>query len=143
MTGIPILAASQFDPGVGRIELTLPGGLTLMDIVRQTLPGVSVDDMRRVRVALVTEHGSSIIEPALWHAVRPRPGVRVVVRLVPGKGALRAVLTVVVSIAAVAMSAMFAGPLAGALGISSGAAVYGAFALLLGRSDLQPLLRTR
>ena len=122
MTGIPILVASQFDPGVGRIELTLPGGLTLMDIVRQTLPGVSVDDMRRVRVALVTERGSSIIEPALWHAVRPRPGVRVVVRLVPGKGALRAVLTVVVSIAAVAMSAMFAGPLAGALGISSGAA---------------------
>ena len=80
MTGIPVLTASQFDPGVGRAELTLPDGLTLMQIVRQALPGATAVDMQRVRVALVTEAGSSIVEPALWHAVRPRPGVRVVLR---------------------------------------------------------------
>ena len=80
MTGIPVLTASQFDPGVGRVELTLPDGLTLMQIVRQALPGATAVDMQRIRVALVTEAGSSIVEPALWHAVRPRPGVRVVLR---------------------------------------------------------------
>lgn len=122
MTGIPVLTASQFDPGVGRVELTLPDGLTLMQIVRQALPGATAVDMQRIRVALVTEAGSSIVEPALWHAVRPRPGVRVVLRVVPGKGALRAVLTIVVAIAAVAMTAMFAAPLAGALGIGAASA---------------------
>ena len=121
--GIPVLSASQFDPGMGRVEVTLPEGLSLAEIVRQILPGVCGEDIKRIRVALVSADGSSLIEPALWHAVRPKPGVRVVVRMIPGKGVLRAVLTVVVAIAAVAMGAMFGGPLAAALGITSAAGV--------------------
>lgn len=130
--GIPVLAASQFDPGIGRIELTLPGGLTIAEIVAQALPGASADDLRRCRVALVTPAGSSIIEQPLWHAVRPRPGVRVVLRLLPGKGAMRAIMTVVISIAAIALGTMFGGPLAMALGLGSSTAAVGLGTALIG-----------
>ncbi len=123
---IPVLAASQFDPGAGRVELILPVGLTVAQIVRQALPGATAEDLKRIRVALVSPAGSSIIAPALWHAVRPKPGARVVIRLVPGKGALRAVLSVVVAIAAVALAYYFAPALAGALGWGASTAAIGA-----------------
>lgn len=114
MTGVPVLAAPAIDPGSARIELTLPEGLTIADIVAAALPGACPADRSRARVALVTDRGSAMIDPARWHAVRPRPGVRVVIRLVPGKDALRSILQIVVSIAAVALGTMF-GPAAGAL----------------------------
>lgn len=129
---IPVLAASQFDPGMGRIELTLPEGLTVAEIVAQALPGATVEDLRRVRVALVTASGSSIVDPDFWHRVRPRPGARVVIRVVPGKGALRAVLSVVVAITAVALGAYFGPGLAGALGWGTSTAAIGAAAGLIG-----------
>lgn len=109
MTGhIPVLAAPLFDPGAGRVELTMPEGLTLALIVRMALPQASNDNLRRCRVTLVSETGSSTIGHALWHAVRPKPGVRVVIRLIPGKGALRSILMVAVSIAAVALGQYWA-----------------------------------
>lgn len=56
IAGIPVLAASQFDPGAGRIELTMPEGLTLDQIVRQALPGASSEDLKHVRVTLSLIH---------------------------------------------------------------------------------------
>lgn len=140
--GIAVLAASQFDPSVGRVELTLPEGLTLAEIVRQTLPGATPADLCRIRVALVSAHGSSIVTPALWHAIRPKPGIRVVLRIIPGKGALRAVLTVVVAIAAVAMAATFGGPLAAAMGLGSsvGAVGFGSSLIATGVNVIGSLL---
>ena len=95
---IPVLAAPQFDPGARRIALDLPEGLTLTEIVAAAVPGLA--DHRQLRVALVSAKGASVIDPALWHRVRPRPGVRVVIRVLSGKNGLRAVLSIVVSIAA-------------------------------------------
>lgn len=124
MTGIPVLAAPAIDPGSARIELILPEGLTVGEIVAAALPGATPADQARARVTLVSPQGSAVILPARWHAVRPRPGVRVVIRLIPGKGALKAILSIVVAIAAVALGAYFAPMLAGTFGLS--AATWGA-----------------
>ncbi len=132
MTGIPVLAAPAIDPGSARIEMMLPDGLTIGEIVAIALPGAAPEDRARARVTLVSAKGSAMILPAHWHAVRPRPGVRVIIRLVPGKGAVRAILSIVVSIAAVALGAMFGPALAGALGWGTGAAAIGTASALIG-----------
>ena len=126
MTGIPVLAATSIDPGSARIEITLPEGLTVAQIVATTLPGLTHANMERCRVALVTPRGTAMILRADWHRVRPNPGVRVVIRLIPGNEGLKAILSIVVSIAAVALGATFGLPFATALGITgSGAAAIG------------------
>lgn len=114
---VPVLAVPMLDPAQGRIDVELPAGLTITQIIEQTLPDRAV---RReyIRVALVSENGSSIVLEALWDRLKPRPGVRVVIRIVPGKGALKSILSIVVAIAAVAIGAFFAPMLAGTLGIS-------------------------
>ena len=114
---VPVLAAPLMDPGAGRIALDLPEGLTLAEIVRQAMPGLPLADLIHVRLSLVTPAGAEAIDPALWHRVRPRAGVRVVIRLLPGKNALRSILMIVVSVAAIALGGMLAPALAGATGM--------------------------
>lgn len=114
---IPVLAAPMIDPGRDRISTEVPEGLTIAEIVTRILPFPV--DQRHVRVALVTPYGSQIVPREVWHRARPNAGVHVVIRVVPGKNALRAILQIVVSIAAVAIGAYFAPALAGALGISN------------------------
>jgi len=108
-----ILSAPLFDPGLAREEIELPEGLTLGQIVTHTLPGLAPSDRAFVRVTLVSDQGVALITPEWWGQVRPKPGVRVVIRLVPGNDGLRTVLLAVVSIAAVAL----AGPVAGLIGL--------------------------
>lgn len=105
---VSVLAVPMFDPGAGRIELTMPEGMNLAKIVRAALPQASADDLRQCRVTLVSASGASVIGRALWHAVTPKPGIRVIIRVVPGKGALRSILMVAVSIAAVALGQYWA-----------------------------------
>ena len=119
---IPVTAAPMLDPSVGRVDLTMPVGATIAEIIAGALPGLHRDDMRFCRVALVSDRGSILIAYEHWHRIRPHEGVRVIIRLVPGKDALRSILQIVVSIAAVAIGAFFAPALAGALGISQGLA---------------------
>lgn len=122
MTLIPVLAAPHLDPGTGRVALELPEGMTVAEIVRAALPGASAADMRQLRVALVTERGSEIILPAIWHRVRPRPGVRVVIRVIAGQDAMRSVLQIVVAITALIAAPLIAPWLAGITGLSAGIA---------------------
>ena len=116
MTGKPsgkpirVLAAPHLDPGTNRIEIDLQEGLTLQEIIVATLPGFTASDLAQCRIALVTEKGSDIVEAQFWHRVRPRPGVRVVIRMIAGKNSIKTILTVVVAIAAIAAGAYFAGP---------------------------------
>ena len=118
---IPVLAAPAIDAGQGRIAMELPAGLTIAEIVDQALPDKGLP-REFIRVALVSPSGSAIVLEATWDRVRPRPGVRVVIRVVPGKGALKSILSIVVSIAAVALGAYFAPTLVQAWGISTGLA---------------------
>lgn len=137
MTGNPVLVAPAIDPGSARIDVTVPQGLTISEIIATAIPHATEADLAQARVTLCTATGSSVILPGHWRMVRPRPGVRVVIRLIPGKGALKAVLSIVVSIAAVALGAMFGPALAGTLGL--GATTWGAV-ITLGVNLLGSLL---
>lgn len=116
---VPVLAAPLFDPGAGRIEMQVLPGMTIAEIVGQALPAATERELRQARVALVSDRGSAIISREYWHCVRPNPGVRVVIRIIPAEGALKAVLSIVVSVAAIALGGIFGPTLAGALGVST------------------------
>lgn len=133
---VPVLAAPLFDPGEGRINLDLPGGLTIAEIVATALPHATAGHLP-IRVVLVSGKGTAVVDRENWALVRPRPGIRVVIRVLPGKDAIRSILQVVVTIAAVALGQLWAVPLAGALGISAAAA---SAAITLGVSAIGNLL---
>ncbi|MFK4060316.1 host specificity factor TipJ family phage tail protein [Brucella anthropi] len=138
---VPVLAAPAFDPGCERIEMVLPEGMTVGEIISTALPGATDADKARCRVALVTDHGSVIVQREYWRQVRPRPGVRVVIRLIPGKNALKSILSIVVAVAAVALGAMFGPALGAFLGFSgSTAAAVGTGIIGLGVNLLGNLL---
>ncbi|KGJ18727.1 host specificity factor TipJ family phage tail protein [Paracoccus sanguinis] len=116
---VHLLAAPLFDPGAGRIELTLPAGLSLAEMIDLSLPALEETERARLRVALVTPGGAQIIPRELWKRVRPRPGVQIVIRVTPGKGAMRSVLMIAVTVAAIAMGGIWGPALAGTLGVST------------------------
>ena len=95
---IQVLTAPLIDPAAGRIDINVPDGLTLREIVGIALPALGPDDFQSLRVALVTERGSELVDPRFWSRVKPRPGVHVVIRVVPGKNALRSILSIVVAV---------------------------------------------
>ncbi|TMV09813.1 phage tail protein [Ruegeria sediminis] len=115
-----VTTAPLLDPGQGRSSLELPEGLTVAEIVAQAVPGLTPADRHLLRVVLVTEKGAAAVSLEYWNQVRPRAGVQVVIRLVPGKNALRTVLLAVVSVAALALAPAVAGVLgiAGKVGIA-------------------------
>lgn len=116
---LKVLAAPLFDPGAARVEVTLPAGLTIAQIIDAALPDLMAESRDRLRVALVTAAGSEIILPQFWHRVRPRPGVQVIIRVVPGKGALRSVLMIAVTVASLAFGQPWGLQVAASLGVSA------------------------
>ncbi|KGJ03254.1 tail protein [Paracoccus sphaerophysae] len=92
--------------------------MTIAEMVALSLPDLPAEERQRVRVALVTSQGSQIILPELWARARPRPGVQVLIRVVPGKNALRSVLMIAVTVASIAMGNIWGVQLAGAIGVS-------------------------
>lgn len=119
---IHVLAARHLDPGMGRVELELPEGLTVAQIVTAALPQATARDIATCRVALVTDRGVQFVPRELWHLARPRPGVRVVLRLLAGKNALRSILSIVISIAALASGQLWGLQFGSFLGFSGAAA---------------------
>lgn len=113
MTGsartIPVMAAPLFDPGQARRNIEVMPGASLLDIVRLALPGLDASDYPRLRAVLSDERASRAVPCTLWHLVRPRPGVHVILHMVPGNNTLRSVLLVVVSVAATALAPGAAG----------------------------------
>lgn len=103
-TCIPVLCAAHLDPGAGRCAMHLPHGLTVAEIVASALPAANEAFLALARVTLVTPKGMQVILPEHWARVRPHPNVQVVIRIMPGKDALRSILSIVVSIAAVALA---------------------------------------
>ncbi|MCE7028484.1 TipJ family phage tail tip protein [Jiella avicenniae] len=119
---LSVLALPTLDIG-NRREVTRPYGMTVAEMVAAEFPGLPPERMAMVRVTI----GEWVISAAVWHRVRPQPGWTIVIRVVPQGGALRNILSVVVSIAAIALGQFYVGPLlAGSLGLSAAAA--GAFA---------------
>lgn len=101
------------DPGEARIRFSVPHGMTLADILLVGQPYIPAGALDRVRVALVDGTGCCAIDRALWHVVRPNPGVHVIARVVPAGPIVAAVLPLITSVAAQAIGA----PLGAALGL--------------------------
>lgn len=106
---VPVLAAPLLSPDAGRIDLELPDGLTLAEIVARALPGLPESAWTSLRLTLVGAGGAMPVAPTLWHRIRPRPGIRVVIRALPGDDALGSILMIVVSVAALALGQYWAG----------------------------------
>ncbi|MGN6538933.1 MAG: TipJ family phage tail tip protein, partial [Mesorhizobium sp.] len=115
--GVPVtLAPFAMDIDRGREESVVPAGLTVAEIVALALPDLPEVALPRVRVTLVSVKGSAVIPQWNWHLVRPYPSTSVVITIGHGAGAL----SLLVQVAATAISNSLGGALAGTLGLSAG-----------------------
>lgn len=97
---------------LGRVQIEIPEGATLADIVEHAVPD------RQLRPCAVVQLGAERIDRAVWHRVRPRSGTLVAVTVVPGDSTvLRTVLTVAVLVVA-AIVVPYATPALGSVGAS-------------------------
>ncbi|WMT85557.1 phage tail protein [Pelagibacterium sp. 26DY04] len=131
---VPVCAMPSLDPAVGRIEIELPYGATVAQIIAEVLPHATEEMLDRARVWLVSNVGETLLSARkAWHRIRPRPGVRVLIKLVHGGDMLRNALMIAVSIGATALGQFWAGPMIGGLfGGSALAANIGAAAFAAG-----------
>ncbi|MCJ2131453.1 host specificity factor TipJ family phage tail protein [Methylobacterium sp. E-045] len=99
------------DPTRDRVEFTVAPGQTIAQMVAEAMPSG-----RRLGGAYfrVTLNGHPIAD-ALWHAVKPKPGTQVLIRVVPQGDILRNVLTIALTVAAVAAGQFYGPMLAGEL----------------------------
>ena len=99
------------DPTRDRVEFTVAPGQTIAQMVAEAMPAG-----RRLGGAYfrVTLNGHPIGD-ALWHAVKPKPGTHVLIRVVPQGDTLKNVLTIALTVAAVAAGQFYGPMLAGEL----------------------------
>ena len=99
------------DPTRDRVEFTVAPGQTIAQMVAEAMPAG-----RRLGGAYfrVTLNGHPIAD-ALWHAVKPKPGTQVLIRVVPQGDILKNVLTIALTVAAVAAGQFYGPMLAGEL----------------------------
>jgi ribosomal protein L12E/L44/L45/RPP1/RPP2 len=111
---------------VARVERDLPAGLTVAELLRETLGHLPL----AAHVSIGMEGREATLERRHWHRVRPRPGARLTFRVVPlgGGNTLRSLLLLTVVIAA----AFFAPYLAGAIGFTAGSTGFSIASGLIG-----------
>ena len=109
---------SCLDPMLGRVSAQIEPGLSLAEMVDRLLPQATGVLRDRLRITV----GGHIVLPGHWHLVRPKPGAQVMIRAVPGGDILRNVLTIAVTVAAVALGQLYAPELALAAGFSGSTA---------------------
>lgn len=93
-----------------RIEMTVPLGASISDMIAQAFPGLH--DHSQVRVYI----GGAIVPFAWFDRVRPKAGTQVILRLVPAGNTTRAILSAVVMVAALVVAPYVAGPIISAVG---------------------------
>lgn len=113
-----IAQPSCIDALFGRVEARVAPGASIADMVALTLPQAGGALRDRLRVTI----GDHVILPGLWHVVRPKAGAQVLIRAVPGNDVLRNVLTIAVTVGALALGQFYAPTLAGSLLFGGGTA---------------------
>lgn len=102
-----------------RHHLRLPAGLSILEILRDCDAAFGLrGNFERLHVAV----GAHAIPSANWTRLRVKPGVTVNIVRVPGKGALRSIVSAVVAIFALVVAPYLAGPLISGLGLTGAAA---------------------
>ncbi len=138
---VTALAMPMLDPAQGRVRLELPEGLSVYEIIRAVLPDLAEGDYKFLRVTLISGQRSAVVPPRYFARVRPYAGVIVTIRLVPGNNVLKSILSVVVSIAAVAIGQVWvAGLLGGGVLGAIGGAVVAAGITILGSLLINALI---
>ena len=99
-------------------------GLTLTEVMAES----GIDANKNLYVTL----NGHVIPRDNWHRIRVKKGVSINVLSVPGKGALRQVLAIVVSIVALVIAPMLAAPLLASFGIAAGTVAATAITGLIG-----------
>lgn len=127
---VPVTAAGFATPELLRDRLEMAEGLNLLEIVRAALPLLHEKDYRHLRLTLVSAKGMTVIPQTNWAKVYPHAGTHVVIRLIPGKDALRTILQILVTVAATALAAPWAGTLFGSL-LTAGLTALGGFLINL------------
>lgn len=124
---VAVRALPWIDPG-RKIDLTVAHGLTVAEIVAISLPSLTTPELVRVTI------GDMVVTRENWARVRPRPGMSVVVRVLPGNSnLLRSVLTITIAVAALALGQFYGAALAGsALGSMLGMSATAGSALISG-----------
>lgn len=112
---------SVFDP-TRRHHVTVAERTTIAEMVALSYPSLPAARSGMIR-ALVNDIE---VPPAMWDCVRPKLGTMVVLKPVPGDGALKNILTIALTVAAVAAGQYYAISFAGALGFSVAAGSAGA-----------------
>jgi len=102
-----------------RQRVTLPYGKSIAEIVASFCPQMDDFDRQRLRIHMVTERGFWAVELSMWHCVFPKPGVTITIRGVPGKGALRSILSIVVAVVAFTLAGPIGASMAGTFGWSA------------------------
>lgn len=120
--GARIIAQPYLDGGA-RLDMIAPYGATIAECVEQAIPGLPIEwAVAHARVFM----GGEIISPEIWPRVRLTPRNDnlpvIVIRVVPGNsGTMRAVLSIAVGVAALALGQIYAAPLAFAAGFGGSA----------------------
>ena len=95
VSSLPVVGAAE-----QRVDVTVPVGSSVADMIAIAMPQLPQEQYGALRVSLVNERGEMLVSRAYWHVTKPRAGARVVIRIVPGKNALRSVLMIVVAVGA-------------------------------------------
>lgn len=105
-----LILDSMFD-ATRRREMLAPPGSTIAEMVAGAFPGLT-DGLRRLLCVTI---GDQEVLRDIWHRVRPKPGTTVLIRPIPGDDILRNVLTIAVTVGALALGQFYAPALAGSL----------------------------
>jgi hypothetical protein len=111
-----LIALRHLDPRRQQ-RITVPAGLTVADMVAQALPDLSEHARPWVRVVIAGEE----VPPAMWRHVRLRPDNdnAVVIRVLASGPDLKTILSIAVTVAAVAIGQFYLGPLLAETAIGS------------------------
>lgn len=104
------------DPDRDRRRFEVAEGVTVADIIALVLPDQPDAVLDRVVVVLVSAKGGRAhVRREIWHRVRPHAGTNVMITIGPGAGAI----SLLVSVAAQAISSFGGGLMAGTFGLSA------------------------
>ena len=137
---IPVTSVPVVGVDAHRVDVTVPLGSSISDMIRIALPGLNESDFGLLRVSLVNNRGMMPVSRECWSVTKPKDGTRVVIRIVPAKDPLRAVLMVVVSVAAIAIGQLWVAPYLTGLGLSTTAVGIGTALFTAGLTALGALL---
>lgn len=113
---VSVASAPMLEMGEVR-HLEMRANMTLSEMIAEALPCLPA--RHNLRVLLTCGADVAVVHPDFWHCTRPKPGVRVVLRLTAqGDDALRSVLTVVVSVAAMALGQFWAAAIIPTAGVA-------------------------